>query len=111
MKITVKDFIRGLIGNFKELQKSMTGDGYPKVKVTPMLKFTGKDIIIYTKEDWAYPFDESSYGAFDGVSAVKIGKKLVVDLGAINYWNFSFEFSDGGLIKNKEYKIEDYFKK
>lgn len=105
MRYTVNSFIRELIGDYKSLIKSMQGDCTKKV--TPILKFNGNRILIYTKESYGY---SEVNGCFDSIFATKKGNKLFLDLLANNYWYFTVEFSDGGLIKNRIYDISKAFK-
>lgn len=95
---TIESFINNFIGGekiLKELEEQEGGEIY--------LKWNGMEIYISTDKTFedglitdAVGFTRHSPGIFE------------MDLQADHYWYMTINFSDGGFVKNRVYRVSDY---
>lgn len=94
MKYTIKSFIQSFVGDKSDMSHVINNYGNELY-----LKWDGLLLYILDKDK------EQIYY----VSIIKQKKNLFsIDLSSQDCWALSIEFSDGGLVKNKFYKINDY---
>ena len=95
---TVESFINNFIGNsdnLKELEAQEDGELY--------MKWNGMEIYISADKTFqdglitdTVGFTRQSPGIFE------------LDLQADHYWYMTINFSDGGLVKHRIYRVSDY---
>jgi hypothetical protein len=99
MKYTIKTFIRSLL-NKKDYSSLLEREG-------------AKDLVLLWDGDslsFTAIYDKASEYQIDSIIFDKERKNIFrLDLQSNNYWYLVIEFSDGGLKKNKKYKLSEIY--
>lgn len=105
-KLTLQDFVHSLMGtrnnSKKELKRATREWSCSSEIEQAWIKWNGSELYIHTPS-----YDKLD--CFDSFVLAKHKGYYYFDLAALNYFTFEFEMIGKQLIKNKEYKIIDFY--
>ncbi len=101
MKYTRKTFMSSLLTKREFKESKNRGE----MEETAIIKWTDNTLCFYSSEN------KNRRALIDSIDFFKkSSNKFSMELMARNCWAFDIEFSDGGFVENKEYKISEFYK-
>ena len=95
---TIESFINNFIGGWgvlKELEEQEGGEVY--------MKWDGLNLFVSPDRAFTAGLDT------DIIKCYRISPGVFdIGLNSRNYWYMTFNFSDGGFVKNRVYRVSDY---